>query len=98
MRVSVFGLGYVGSVSAAAFAADGHDVVGVDVSEEKVGMVNAGRSPLVALSRARAGMTARPECTLLINLPGSLAGVASALEVLPELIAHAHSVAQGGDH
>lgn len=59
---------------------------------------DAGRSPLVALSRARAGMTARPECTLLINLPGSLAGVASALEVLPELIAHAHSVARGGDH
>ena len=31
MRVSVFGLGYVGSVSAASFAADGHQVVGVDV-------------------------------------------------------------------
>ena len=35
MRVSVFGLGYVGSVSAAAFAADGHDVVGVDVNPTK---------------------------------------------------------------
>ena len=32
MRVSVFGLGYVGSVSAASFAADGHDVIGVDVN------------------------------------------------------------------
>ena len=47
MRVSVFGLGYVGSVSAAAFAADGHDVVGVDVNPDKVCAVNAGRSPIV---------------------------------------------------
>jgi len=47
MRVSVFGLGYVGSVSAAAFAADGHDVVGVDVNTDKVATVNAGKSPIV---------------------------------------------------
>ena len=47
MKVSVFGLGYVGSVSAASFAADGHDVVGVDVNADKVAAVNAGRSPIV---------------------------------------------------
>ena len=47
MKVSVFGLGYVGSVSAAALAADGHDVVGVDVNADKVAQVNAGRSPIV---------------------------------------------------
>src|SRR5262245_62200397 len=47
MRVSVFGLGYVGSVSAASFAADGHEVVGVDVNAAKVATVNAGRSPIV---------------------------------------------------
>src|SRR5262249_42516421 len=47
MRVSVFGLGYVGSVSAASFAGDGHEVVGVDVSADKVAAVNAGRSPIV---------------------------------------------------
>jgi len=47
MRVSVFGLGYVGSVSAANFAADGHDVIGVDVNPEKVAAVNSGRSPIV---------------------------------------------------
>jgi GDP-mannose 6-dehydrogenase len=47
MKVSVFGLGYVGSVSAAAFAADGHEVVGVDVNPEKVATVNSGRSPIV---------------------------------------------------
>jgi GDP-mannose 6-dehydrogenase len=47
MRVSVFGLGYVGSVSAASFAADGHDVVGIDVNADKVAAINAGRSPIV---------------------------------------------------
>ena len=47
MRVSVFGLGYVGSVSAAAFAADGHEVVGVDVNAGKVEAINQGRSPIV---------------------------------------------------
>src|SRR5918993_2055128 len=47
MRVSVFGLGYVGSVSAASFAADGHDVIGVDVNAGKVESLNSGRSPIV---------------------------------------------------
>jgi GDP-mannose 6-dehydrogenase len=47
MKVSVFGLGYVGSVSAASFAADGHDVVGVDVHQGKVDAINQGRSPIV---------------------------------------------------
>src|SRR5438045_4380177 len=47
MNVSVFGLGYVGSVSAASFAADGHTVVGVDVNPDKVGSLNEGRSPIV---------------------------------------------------
>jgi GDP-mannose 6-dehydrogenase len=37
----------VGSVSAASFAADGHDVIGVDVTSEKVSAVNEGRSPIV---------------------------------------------------
>jgi len=47
MKVSIFGLGYVGSVSAASLAADGHTVVGVDVNADKVAAVNAGRSPIV---------------------------------------------------
>jgi GDP-mannose 6-dehydrogenase len=47
MNVSVFGLGYVGSVSAASFAADGHSVIGVDVNPDKVASLNEGRSPIV---------------------------------------------------
>ena len=47
MNVSVFGLGYVGSVSAATFADDGHTVIGVDVNPAKVALVNAGQSPIV---------------------------------------------------
>ncbi len=47
MNISVFGLGYVGSVSAACFAALGRRVVGVDVSALKVDLINAGHSPVI---------------------------------------------------
>jgi GDP-mannose 6-dehydrogenase len=47
MRVSVFGLGYVGAVSAGCLAAAGHTVVGVDPNLTKVDMINAGKSPIV---------------------------------------------------
>ncbi|MGH3694120.1 MAG: nucleotide sugar dehydrogenase [Pseudonocardiaceae bacterium] len=47
MRISVFGLGYVGAVSAACLAARGHYVVGVDVAPFKVELLNRGRSPVV---------------------------------------------------
>src|ERR1043165_8674704 len=47
MKVAVVGLGHVGSVSAASFAADGHTVVGVDVNPDKVASLNEGRSPIV---------------------------------------------------
>ena len=47
LSISVFGLGYVGSVSAACFASMGHRVIGVDVNPAKVEMVESGRSPII---------------------------------------------------
>ena len=47
MNVSVFGLGYVGCVTAACLARDGHHVIGVDINDEKVAMLNAGHAPIV---------------------------------------------------
>ncbi|HXJ80474.1 MAG TPA: nucleotide sugar dehydrogenase [Candidatus Methylomirabilis sp.] len=46
MRVSVFGLGYVGSVTATCLAAMGHEVIGVDSNAARVEMVNTGHSPV----------------------------------------------------
>jgi GDP-mannose 6-dehydrogenase len=47
MRVSIFGLGYVGCVTAACLAKAGHQVIGVDINPDKAVMVNGGTSPLV---------------------------------------------------
>ena len=47
MKVSIFGLGYVGTVNAVCLAKGGHHVIGVDINSEKVRLVNEGKSPLV---------------------------------------------------
>ncbi|MST34777.1 GDP-mannose dehydrogenase, partial [Acidimicrobiaceae bacterium USS-CC1] len=47
MKVAIFGLGYVGTVTAACLATHGHEVWGVEIDPGKVALVDAGRSPIV---------------------------------------------------
>src|SRR5918992_4166569 len=61
-RVAVFGIGYVGCVTAACLSRDGHDVLGVDTDADKVAELNAGTAPIsepglseLVASQVRAG-------------------------------------------
>lgn len=53
MRISIFGLGYVGTVCAASLSARGHVVWGVDISERKIELINRGESPIVESGLAK---------------------------------------------
>jgi GDP-mannose 6-dehydrogenase len=47
MKISIFGLGYVGAVSLACLARDGHEVTGVDIDRTKLDLIAAGKTPVV---------------------------------------------------
>jgi GDP-mannose 6-dehydrogenase len=62
--ISLFGLGYVGSVSAACFAHMGHKVTGVDISRTKVEMLDSGRTPIIEARMEELVAAANKSCRL----------------------------------
>ena len=64
LSISLFGLGYVGSVSAACFAHMGHKVTGVDISKTKVEMLDSGRSPIIEARMEELVAAANKSCRL----------------------------------
>jgi len=77
LSISLFGLGYVGSVSAACFAHMGHKVTGVDISKAKVEMLDSGRTPIIEARMEELVAEANKLCRLHATTDSTAAVLAS---------------------
>jgi GDP-mannose 6-dehydrogenase len=76
MRIAIFGLGYVGSVSAACLAAAGHEIAGVDLDPHKLSLIRQGRSPVTepGLDELLGEALASGRLTVTDDTPAALEG------------------------
>ncbi len=79
--ISVFGIGYVGVVSAACLARDGHQVIAVDIDPARVDTLNAGRAPIVeaGLEPLISGAVADGHLTATLDAEAAVAGTEASL-------------------
>ena len=75
MRISIFGVGYVGAVSSACLTSLGHAVIAVDVSPDKVARINRGQSPIVeeSMDRLMAEGVASGRLTATLDVAAAIA-------------------------
>jgi len=78
-KISVFGLGYVGSVTAACLVHEGHQVLGVDTNPIKVDLLESGRSPIVEPGSKELVSNGRRSCRLHATANPALAVLRSEL-------------------
>ena len=61
-RISIFGLGYVGAVSLACLARDGHQVIGVDIDPVNLDLIRSRKSPIL-----EEGIQEFPGCMVIVS-------------------------------
>ena len=82
LSISVFGLGYVGSISAACFASMGHRVMCVDVNAAKVEMMENGRSPIIEAGMNELVTEANRACRLHATIDSIVAVLESDISLV----------------
>ena len=82
MRISIHGLGYVGSVSLACLAQGGHEIFGVDISQNKVDLINRGESPVVETGLDRIILQQRRKRRISATLDAQAAALQTEVSII----------------